>query len=51
MLLLIIIGMLLKYIYIYILELYELAITSGQSIMMPFCLMEVLDDLCFFYLE
>ena len=37
-----VVGMLLKY------ELNELAITSGSLIMMPFSLMEVLDDLRFF---
>ena len=36
-----VVGMLLKY------ELNELAITSGSLIMMPFSLMEVLDDLRF----
>ena len=41
MLLLKVVGMLLKY------ELNELAITSGSLIMMPFSLMEVLDDLQF----
>ena len=41
MLLLKVVGMLLKY------ELNELAITSGSLIMMPFSLMEVLDDLRF----
>ena len=41
MLLLKVVGMLLKY------ELNELAITSGSLIMMPYSLMEVLDDLRF----
>ena len=41
MLLLKVVGMLLKYV------LNELAITSGSLIMMPFSLMEVLDDLRF----
>ena len=39
MLLLKVVGMLLKYV------LNELAITSGSLLMMPFSLMEVLDDL------
>ena len=41
MLLLKVVGMLLKY------ELNELAISSGSLIMMPFSLIEVLDDLWF----
>ena len=41
MLLLKVEGRLLKY------ELNELAVTEGSLIMMPFCLMEVLDDLLF----
>ena len=41
MLLLKVVGMLLKY------ELNELAITSGLLIMMPFSLLEMLDDLRF----
>ena len=41
MLLLKVVGMVLKY------ELNELAITLGSLIMMPFSLMELLDDLCF----
>ena len=41
MVLLKVVGMLLKY------ELNELAITSGSLIIMPFSLMEVLDDLQF----
>ena len=41
MLLLKVVGMLLKY------ELNELSVTSGSLIMMPFNLMEVLDDLRF----
>ena len=41
MLLLKFVGMLLKY------QLHELAITSGSLIIMPFSLMEVLDDLRF----
>ena len=41
MLLLKVVGMLLKY------ELNELEISSGSLIIMPFSLIEVLDDLCF----